>query len=110
MCPGFPWGQQQSHPDAQHSSAPWVSNPIGAQQSSSWPRHRPTLSLTAIAATMSAAIDEGSVEAIQNAYAIRKELLKRKSWLLGEVLDQFREFPVLPAPEERVKACIIGID
>ena len=41
---------------------------------------------------------------------IRKELLKRKSWLLGEVLDQFREFPVLPAPEERVKACIIGID
>jgi hypothetical protein len=40
---------------------------------------------------------------------IRKELLKRKTWLLREVLDQFREFPVLPGPEERVKACIIGV-
>ena len=40
---------------------------------------------------------------------IRKELLARKVWLLGEVLDKFREFPVLPGPEERVKACIIGI-
>ncbi len=39
---------------------------------------------------------------------IRKELLKRKSWLLGEVLDQFREFPVLPAPEERVRV-VIGV-
>jgi len=41
---------------------------------------------------------------------IRKELLKRRSWLLGEVLDQFREFPILPGPEERVRACIIGVD
>lgn len=41
---------------------------------------------------------------------IRKELLQRKSWLLEEVLDKFREFPVLPTPEERVRACIIGVD
>ena len=41
---------------------------------------------------------------------IRKELLKRRSWLLKEVLSQFREFPVLPGPEERVRACIIGVD
>ena len=30
---------------------------------------------------------------------IRKELLQRKEWLLAEVLDHFREFPVLPRPE-----------
>jgi len=40
---------------------------------------------------------------------IRKELLQRKTWLLAEVLDQFREFPVLPGPTERVRACIIGV-
>ena len=40
---------------------------------------------------------------------IRKELLQRKTWLLAEVLDQFREFPLLPGPEERVRACIIGV-
>jgi hypothetical protein len=40
---------------------------------------------------------------------IRKELLQRKTWLLPIVLEQFREFPVLPRPEERVRACIIGV-
>jgi CTP:molybdopterin cytidylyltransferase MocA len=40
---------------------------------------------------------------------IRKELLERKDWLTDQVLQKFREFPVLPGPEERVKACIIGV-
>ena len=40
---------------------------------------------------------------------IRNELLVRKAWLMTEVLDKFREFPVLAGPEERVKACIIGL-
>jgi len=40
---------------------------------------------------------------------IRTELLTRELWLTGQVLKKFREFPVLPAPEERVKACIIGV-
>jgi len=40
---------------------------------------------------------------------IRSELLAKAEWLTDEVLQKFREFPVLPGPEERVKACIIGV-
>ncbi|MET0107144.1 MAG: helicase-related protein, partial [Sedimenticola sp.] len=40
---------------------------------------------------------------------IRKPLLLRREWLAQEVLMKFREFPVLPGPEERVRACIIGV-
>ena len=40
---------------------------------------------------------------------IRAELLARSEWLTEQVLQKFKEFPVLPSPEERVKACIIGV-
>ncbi|HEC18707.1 MAG TPA: helicase, partial [Gammaproteobacteria bacterium] len=40
---------------------------------------------------------------------IRRPLLERRDWLAREVLENFREFPVLAGPEERVKACIIGV-
>jgi hypothetical protein len=40
---------------------------------------------------------------------IRKELLAQGPWLTDQVLHRFREFPVLPGPEERVKACILGV-
>ena len=40
---------------------------------------------------------------------IRKELLAQGEWLTDEVLQKFKEFPMLPSPEERVKACIIGV-
>lgn len=39
---------------------------------------------------------------------IRVDLLKREAWLTREIIQRFREFPMLPGPEERVKACIIG--
>ena len=40
---------------------------------------------------------------------IRKELLARGPWLTEQILHRCREFPVLPGPEERVKACIVGV-
>ena len=40
---------------------------------------------------------------------IRNELLARGPWLTDQILHRFREFPVLPGPEERVKACIVGV-
>lgn len=40
---------------------------------------------------------------------IRKPLLSQRDWLAEEILTKFREFPVLPGPEERVRACIIGV-
>jgi superfamily II DNA or RNA helicase len=40
---------------------------------------------------------------------IRNELLARGPWLTEQILHRFREFPVLPGPEERVKACIVGV-
>lgn len=40
---------------------------------------------------------------------IRKPLLSQRDWLAEEILTKFREFPVLPGPEERIRACIIGV-
>lgn len=40
---------------------------------------------------------------------IRPELLERHAWLAQQVRVGFKEFPLLPRPEERVKACIIGV-
>jgi len=40
---------------------------------------------------------------------IRNELLARGPWLTEQILHRFREFPVLPGPGERVKACIVGV-
>jgi hypothetical protein len=40
---------------------------------------------------------------------IRSELLARDEWLTRQILEKFREFPILPGPEERIKACIIGV-
>jgi hypothetical protein len=39
---------------------------------------------------------------------IRAELLKRGDWLTEQIVERFQEIPVLPVPEERIKACIIG--
>ena len=41
---------------------------------------------------------------------IRKNLLERESQLGNELLSRFRSFPVLPPPDERISACIVGID
>jgi hypothetical protein len=40
---------------------------------------------------------------------IRKDLLARPEWLIQSLEDNFREFPLLPGIEERIKACIIGV-
>ncbi len=40
---------------------------------------------------------------------IRNELLKEPKWLISEIVEHFRRFPILPGPEERIKACIIGV-
>jgi hypothetical protein len=40
---------------------------------------------------------------------IRNELLARGPRLTEQILHRFREFPVLPGPGERVKACIVGV-
>lgn len=40
---------------------------------------------------------------------IRKELLSRPDWLMEQLENHFREFPMLPKPEERIRACIIGV-
>jgi hypothetical protein len=40
---------------------------------------------------------------------IRKDLLARPEWLIQSLEENFREFPLLPGIEERIKACIIGV-
>lgn len=40
---------------------------------------------------------------------IRKDLLARPDWLIQSLEENFREFPLLPGIEERIKACIIGV-
>lgn len=40
---------------------------------------------------------------------IRKDLLKDKDGLIAQIEMNFAKFPVLKNPEERIKACIIGI-
>jgi hypothetical protein len=36
-------------------------------------------------------------------------LLAQGEWLTEQIVRKFQEFPVPPGPEERVKACIIGL-
>lgn len=40
---------------------------------------------------------------------IRGVLLKRRDWLAEQVQTHFSQFPCLPRPEEKIKACIIGV-
>ena len=40
---------------------------------------------------------------------IRNELLNEPKWLINEIVKHFRQFPILPGSEERIKACIIGV-
>jgi superfamily II DNA or RNA helicase len=40
---------------------------------------------------------------------IRNDLLSQPDWLMEQLETHFREFPMLPKPEERVRACIIGV-
>jgi len=41
---------------------------------------------------------------------IRKDLLARPDWLIKSLEENFREFPLLPSIEERIKACIVGVN
>lgn len=40
---------------------------------------------------------------------IRNDLLARPDWLIKSLETNFREFPLLPSIEKRIKACIIGV-
>ena len=40
---------------------------------------------------------------------IRRDLLKNIEYVIDKVLQEFRNFPVLPSPDERISACIIGV-
>jgi len=40
---------------------------------------------------------------------IREDLMAQESQLGGQILEAFVEFPVLPSPDERISACIIGV-
>lgn len=40
---------------------------------------------------------------------IRKDLLNRPDWVIEQLENHFAKFPVLRNPEERIKACIVGI-
>jgi hypothetical protein len=40
---------------------------------------------------------------------IRRDLLKNRAQLATALIERFAEFPVLPPPDERIRACIIGV-
>ena len=40
---------------------------------------------------------------------IRNDLLGKPDWLMEQLETHFREFPMLPKPEERIRACIVGV-
>jgi len=40
---------------------------------------------------------------------IRKDLEKQSDYVVKKLLDEFRNFPVLQPPDERISACIIGV-
>ena len=40
---------------------------------------------------------------------IREDLMEQEEGLGQRVIDAFVEFPVLPAPDERISACVIGV-
>ena len=40
---------------------------------------------------------------------IRKELFTREAELGPACIERFRSFPVIPPPEERIRACIVGV-
>ena len=41
---------------------------------------------------------------------IRKDLYSRRKELVPKLIEHFARFPVQPPPDERVRACIIGVD
>ena len=41
---------------------------------------------------------------------IRKDLQAQSDLIIKKVLEEFRNFPILPSPDERISACIIGVD
>ena len=41
---------------------------------------------------------------------IRRDLLNQLEYIIERVLQEFRNFPVLPSPDERISACIIGVN
>lgn len=40
---------------------------------------------------------------------IRKDLKNKSDIVVNKVLEEFRNFPILPSPDERISACIIGV-
>jgi len=40
---------------------------------------------------------------------VRKDLLDRKPWLIDQIERHFEQFPILPGPETRIRACIVGV-
>ena len=40
---------------------------------------------------------------------IRRNLLAKPKWLTEQIETHFNQFPILPPPDERIKACIIGV-
>lgn len=40
---------------------------------------------------------------------VRRDLCKDPDWLIEQFEHHFRQFPILPDPERRVRACIIGV-
>jgi len=40
---------------------------------------------------------------------IRNDLKKESNLVIRRVLEEFRNFPILPSPDERISACIIGV-
>jgi hypothetical protein len=40
---------------------------------------------------------------------IRGELITREADLGPRCIEQFRSFPVVPSPDERIRVCIIGV-
>lgn len=40
---------------------------------------------------------------------VRKDLCRDPEWLIDQFESHFRQFPILPDPERRVRACIVGV-
>jgi hypothetical protein len=40
---------------------------------------------------------------------IRRDLIAREDSLGPQIIQKFRAFPVLEAPDERITACILGV-
>lgn len=40
---------------------------------------------------------------------IRKDLLSDPDWLIAQLEEHFQKFPLIRSPEERIRACILGV-